>query len=382
LKRVAILVALSAISLGSSGPASASSLLACGRWTVVPSPNAGSGGSVLSGVAAVSKTDAWAVGSSFIGGTYRTLAERWDGSVWNIVQSPNQGNGTNTLTAVTAVSSTDVWAVGFYDDGSSFRTLALHWDGSSWSIVPTPNVGTGENALTSIATVSSTDVWAVGYHQDPTAPPRITLALHWNGSSWSVVSTPNVGTNENFLWSVSARSPSDVWAVGSYSVPWFQTLTEHWDGTSWTVVPSPNLDDGDNVLYAAVALGPHSAVAVGNWLNGNGDDTLGQYWDGTEWAVVPTPSPGDYLNFLTGVAADGSRDIWAVGWGVGQPFGATRTLSEHWNGTEWSRGKTVDVGDESNALAAVAGVPGTNRFWAVGNYEDNSTNNTLIEFGC
>jgi hypothetical protein len=381
MRKAAVLVALASVAF-SSTTVSASPELACGRWTVVPSPNPGTTGSVLSGVSAVSKTDAWAVGSSFNGATYRTLSERWDGSAWNIVQSPNQGNGTNTLTAVTAISTNDVWAVGFYDDGTSFRTLALHWSGSIWAIVPTPNVGSGENALTAITAVSTTDVWAVGYHQDLTAPPRVTLALHWNGSSWSVVDTPNVGTDENFFFSVTARSTNDVWAVGSYSVPWFQTLTERWDGTSWTVVPSPNLDDGDNVLYAAVALGPNSAVAVGNWLNGNGNDTLGQHWDGTEWSIVPTPSPADYLNFLTGIAADGSRDIWAVGWASPEPFGVTRTLAIHWNGTDWSRGQPASIGSESNAFASVARVPGTNRFWAVGDYELNSIDNTLIEFGC
>ena len=382
-RSASIVLLLSASLVGAwSSPGEATPALACGRWSVVASPNVGEGGSVLSGVAALSKSGAWAVGSYFTGSTYRSLAEHWDGGAWSVVQTPNQGNRTNTLGAVATVSSNDVWAVGFYDDGTTFRTLALRWDGSKWSIVPTPNVGTGENALTAVAVVSANDIWAVGYHQDPTAPPRVTLALHWDGSSWSVVDTPNVGTGENFLWSVTARTSRDVWAVGSYSVPWFQTLTEHWDGRSWMVVPSPDQGDGDNVLYAAVALGPGSAVAVGNWLVGNGNDTLSQHWDGKSWTIVPTPSPGGYLNFLTGVAAYSSRDIWAVGWASSQPFAATRALALHWNGTEWSRGKPADVGSESNALAAVARVPGTNRFWAVGNYEQNSINQTLVEFGC
>jgi len=82
------------------------------------------------------------------------------------------------------------------------------------------------------------------------------------------------------------------------------------------------------------------------------------------------------------VAASGSNDIWAVGWASGQPFEATRTLAEHWNGTAWSVGRTIDVGSESNALTTVARVPGTRRFWAVGHFEKNSVDNTLIELGC
>ena len=57
---------------------------ACGSWTVVPSPDAGSNGSTFSGVSAVSRSAAWAVGSSYTGSTYRTLIERWDGSSWSL----------------------------------------------------------------------------------------------------------------------------------------------------------------------------------------------------------------------------------------------------------------------------------------------------------
>jgi hypothetical protein len=147
-------------------------------------------------------------------------------------------------------------------------------------------------------------------------------------------------------------------------------------------VPSPNLGNGDNVLYAAVALRSRSVVAVGNWLNGSDADTLSQQWDGTMWRIAPSPSPGGYLNFLTGVAALGSNDVWAVGWASGQPFGATRTLAEHWDGTTWSLGRTTDVGSESNALTMVARIPGARRFWAVGHFEKNSVDNTLIESAC
>src|SRR2546429_116361 len=74
----------------------------CG-WSVVPSPN-GSSSSGLSGVAVVSASDIWAVGSS---GSQRsgaqTLIEHWNGSSWSVVTSPNPGSIYNTLYGVTAV---------------------------------------------------------------------------------------------------------------------------------------------------------------------------------------------------------------------------------------------------------------------------------------
>src|SRR5438445_455777 len=108
----------------------------------------------------------------------------------------------------------------------------------SWTIVPSPDAGSNGSTLAGVSAPSRRDVWAVGYRQDSFETPRQTLALHWEGSAWSVVTTPN-GTGDNYLWNVRARTPVDVWAVGSYSVPWFQTLAEHWDGTSWAVVPTP-----------------------------------------------------------------------------------------------------------------------------------------------
>jgi hypothetical protein len=43
-----------------------------------------------------------------------------------------------------------------------------------------------------------------------------TLTEHWSGSAWTVVPSPAPGTL-SLLRSVRGTSPSDVWAVGSYS---------------------------------------------------------------------------------------------------------------------------------------------------------------------
>ena len=379
--RLCLVGAVAAVMGAPTRAALGSPPLACGSWTIVPSPDAGSNGSTLAGVSAPSRSDVWAVGSSFTGTVYRTLAEHWNGSAWAVVGTPNAGSGTNVLNSVVATSSNDAWAVGFYDDGSTFRTLAMHWNGISWALVATPNVGAGENVLESVSVAALRDLWAVGYRQDSFETPRQTLALHWEGSAWSVVTTPN-GTGDNYLWNVRARTPVDVWAVGSYSVPWFQTLAEHWDGTSWAVVPTPNLGNGDNVLFDAVPLNASQAVAVGTWLDGNQTATLTQYWNGSAWKAVPSPSPAGYLNFLTGAAGSGPTDIWAVGWAGSAPFASTRTLAEHWDGHRWTVAPTPNMGTGSNQLASVAQVFQTAAFVAVGSFERNGVQHTLTEFRC
>src|SRR5437879_2145060 len=71
----------------------------------------------------------------------------------------------------------------------------------------------------------------------PTPTPTPICAL-----SWSVVSSPNVaGSPTNYLFDVAAVSPGDVWVVGLYdSNNIGRTLTLHWDGTQWAQVISPN----------------------------------------------------------------------------------------------------------------------------------------------
>jgi hypothetical protein len=82
---------------------------------------------------------------------------------WNVVSSPNIGTGQNQLLGMTAISATDVWAVGDYTNSLGYeQTLTEHWDGTSWSVVSSPNVGTGYNYLEGVAAVSANNVWAVG----------------------------------------------------------------------------------------------------------------------------------------------------------------------------------------------------------------------------
>src|SRR5262249_23565307 len=89
--------------------------------------------------------------------------------------------------------------------------------GPNWAVTSSPNVGTYDSFLYGVAAVSSSDAWAVGdYHNTIDAVFR-TLVERWNGSTWSIVSSPNGDTQENVLNSVAAISGSDVWAVGYYN---------------------------------------------------------------------------------------------------------------------------------------------------------------------
>src|SRR2546421_433271 len=85
-------------------------LLPCGTWSVVKSPNVGSRDNQLSGVAAVSANNIWAVGSylNSSGNANQTLIEHWNGTSWNVVKSPNVGFHNNELSGVAAVSANNI----------------------------------------------------------------------------------------------------------------------------------------------------------------------------------------------------------------------------------------------------------------------------------
>ena len=288
-------------------------------WTVIPSPNGTFPITYLNSVSAVSSTDVWAVGYSFNGivsdSKSKTFILHWNGSVWNVVPSPNTLAPENRLKAVVAISAKDVWAVGDSYDYTNFRTLTMHWNGSTWSIVPSPNPGPSFNMLNGVDAVSSNNVWAVGIQQEFLEQ---TLVLHWDGASWKVVPSPNIGPYGNNMLHVSATSANDIWAVGyhltvfGFTQP-YQTSTFHYDGTSWKVVSSPNLNQNNNYLWDVVGLAPNDAWAVGFYDTGKAYFTMIQHWNGSTWAIVPSPSPKPYTNELYGVAAVAATDIWAVG---------------------------------------------------------------------
>src|SRR5712692_3003 len=117
---------------------------------------------------------------------------------------------------------------------------------ASQAAMVSPNPSSNENELTSVSADSPTDAWAVGTYLYDTRGIHGTLTLHWDGTSWSKVRSPSPsGFNNNALYAVSASSATDVWAVGYYTsdeTGFDKTLTLHWDGRRWSQVKSPNGD--------------------------------------------------------------------------------------------------------------------------------------------
>jgi hypothetical protein len=293
-------------------------------WKQVPSPNGSNGANFLEGVAATSASNAWAVGSdttnSSPGG--EPLIERWNGSTWKVVAAPTFSGLTNILYGVAATSASNAWAVGSYDNSSSdSQSLILHWNGTTWKKVPSPDPSTQFTVLYGVTAMSATNAWAVG------TADFSPLILHWDGTSWQQVPSPATPAFDT-LYGVAASSATNAWAVGSDSVK--GTLSFHWNGTTWTQTtgPSASLD-----LFTGVA----ATSATSPWAVGSADNsTLIARWNGTTWKQVPSPNPTKVqVHAFNGVAATSATNAWAVGHTSTNNGGNEKTLIAHWNGTSW-----------------------------------------------
>src|SRR5262245_19547192 len=84
----------------------------------------------------------------------------------------------------------------------------------TWTGVPPPSPGAAENGLNGVTAQSPCNVWAVGFYGDVVDGPVLSLAEHWNGTAWTLVTTPSPDTDRNFLSGVAGASSRDIWAVG------------------------------------------------------------------------------------------------------------------------------------------------------------------------
>lgn len=322
-----------------------------GGWQEDVSPNVSGTTAVknqLLSVDAVSEKDVWAVGwaQDPNGPPYvkHTLTQHFDGNTWSIVPSPNRRNATiSELHSVSGSSANDVWAVGSSHDGTlPSRTLIQHWDGTQWNIALSPSPDKQFNELRGVAAISANDAWAVGYRGGTkTETPIETFILHWNGTSWIQVESPNVAGGANQLFGITAISANDIWAIGTAAGA---PLSMHWNGNTWSIVPV----DRDSGLSTEKLTAVSGTAANDIWAVGDGkgiftNQTFAtiRHWDGARWtqkvcrAASGSNPPDGYEGggpdaYFTGVAATASNDVWAVGVRGSGP------MILHWDGKAWT----------------------------------------------
>lgn len=283
-------------------------------------------------------------------------------------QSPSgdtsRGSGTvpeyqpgSSFTSVDGSSPSDVWAVGEeHGRNARWHSLAAHWDGSAWQLVTVPDVG----RLAGVDVTAPDDAWALGEHD----------LIHWNGASWSAVALPR---GHGAYSSVAATGPNDVWIGGVRPGPMitphsrgWATGVAHYDGQHWTLTDTPSPGTRNNSVGGIVALSPTDVWAGGYFEDlGKGmpeGEALTMHWNGERWWIVDTPNPSRSLNVIWSMGADDTGAAWALGHYRGDDH-HLHPLMLRWDGRTWST--AVLEGASLWSAQAVDGAP-DGPTWIVG----------------
>ena len=290
---------------------------------------------------------------------------------WSIQRAPSPAHSDSSLSGVSCTSTSNCVAV-----GQSFRRstgeeipLVEDWNGSTWSIQRTPiPLPKWTGWLSGVSCTSSNSCTAVGGGYSEVARTIVPLAERWNGSSWTIQSTPQPADARQFF-SVSCVSSTACIAVGGDGIA---VTAERWDGHRWRAQNVHFGDPGERPdELASVSCTPGRCAAVG-WDNvgvcgGFDDDGYGPspygslpvlgFWTDRGWSLQRHPnvgcsnSGGNGGNLLSGVACTSPVACTAVG-----------TVVYRWDGHRWSIQPARIGGDDLNAVSC----PSTNACTAVG----------------
>jgi hypothetical protein len=207
------------------------------KWSVLTTKKYG----VLFGVTCPASQNCTAAGTTSTG---KALAEHWNGKSWS-VQSAATPDQITELFAVGCHPASACVAVGVggTSGGSSAAPVAEQLTGTKWSALSPVDPSPGDVAdLYSVSCLSATNCTAVGDAGNSAGTTDATLAEHWDGTSWTVETTPSPATFSS-LFSVSCTSATHCVAVGADSATAtgsVHTLVEVWNGSTWTQQTAPN----------------------------------------------------------------------------------------------------------------------------------------------
>jgi hypothetical protein len=243
-------------------------------WSVQATPEpTGTKYSMLDGISCSASTACTAVGWYEAGGVELPLVERWNGTAWAAQTAPQpSGAKASYPHAVKCLSATACTLAGFYETtAGAYVPFAETWNGTTWTVQSMPSpTGSTYPMLTSMSCTSSTSCLAAGYYFTGTGAEtrEVPFSERWDGTAWTLVAMPTpAGTNSNSIHGLSCGSSTSCNAVGTSTTTAGKgvTLGEHWDGSTWTVQSTPNAAGEESFLSGGISC--HTAtscIAVGN----------------------------------------------------------------------------------------------------------------------
>ncbi|HEY1738709.1 MAG TPA: hypothetical protein VGI86_08370, partial [Acidimicrobiia bacterium] len=188
-----------------------------------------------------------------------------------------------------------------------------------------------------VACPSATVCFASGETADKQFNNPSALMERWNGSKWSIQTTATVAGNPHTeFFNVACSSASACTAVGdAMTATTTRALVERWNGSKWSVQSTPTPSSGKAILYSDACVSATSCYAVGDSLAKNGNPPLIEHWNGKTWSIQTVPHPAGVPYTFYVIACRSNTDCTAGGQ-IDGAGGAGTTLIMHWNGSKWA----------------------------------------------
>ena len=415
-------VGSAAVAGATPGPGSQ---VAATTWTTNSPPAVGTE-SYDGDVSCVSST--FCVSTVFAEATTPTPAlQQWDGSSWHTITLPAPTGATEVaVEAVSCASVSFCVAVGVQDNGTVALPVVYAWNGTAWSTstsatLPSPYT---QAILSGVSCTGPTWCMAIGYADNSSTTDTDTFAQLWNGTSWTVVSTPDIATHiEDLFSAISCTGPTNCMAVGANSVTGsgldvpssaaqpgtgqsgflglgdptanahalmhstsphisapIHVLAEQWNGTTWTVTPTVDPTGVTNPELVGVSCaGAGFCMATGYNEDPSSETGFAQEWSGGTWSqsAMPAPPSGSY-DVPLGVSCISPTSCTAVG----TTYSTTSNeviLTASWNGSTWTRGTVPTPSYPEAAWFGISCLGGGNCIAAGGlsNGVSGSSNTTI-----
>jgi hypothetical protein len=298
----------------------------------------------------------------------------FEGPSWALQSAPlPAGASEGALEAVSCASATACTSVGGSKSGQGVSmTLAEHWNGSSWE---TQETGASDSTFAGVSCATTTECVASGVYQGSEGARP--LVEQWTGGIWQHLETIlPTGAKSGELTGVSCTSAKACTAVGSYQPGEGASaaLAERWNGKAWAAqtVPSPS-GASESGLSGISCASTKACTADGWYLDAEGAKlALAEAWNGTTWTVQTVPTPnGARESALSGSSCTSTKACMADGWYL-DAEGAKLALAEAWNGTSWeAQTPPSPEGAKASVLSAVSCASST-VCAATGSYENGA----------
>jgi hypothetical protein len=312
-------------------------------WSIVASPDPGTITNALSGVSCATSTSCTAVGDYFNASSVdQTLVESWSGSMWSLLSSPNQGTGNNALGGVSCISSTTCEAVGDDFNASNVEQTLVEQD-----VASTPTTVQDSNvAVASDSWVGVTDASANGgtYRTSAKKSAKVTFKFSGTGINWITRKGPDQGiasvkidgiSKGNVdLYASSAQGFSQSFsglASKSHTIIITVTGTKNASSTgtgvaldAFVVGTTTTQDSANSITYDSWTGATSSSANGGTYrIDGskNATSTLTFSGTGVNWITSTGPAYGQASVSIDGVAK-GTVDLYAstVHWQVAEAY--------------------------------------------------------------